>query len=103
MSFEQPITYQILLTKKTPDYCISKENPVSIVKHTTTMCNIRQIASNNRNCGLNCCRYLQFGGQCDFTREKLLQEVAKVKETTDQSVCIRLDVWYFNNLSKDII
>ena len=33
------------------------------------MCNIRKIASNNRNCGLNCCRYLQFGGQCDFTRK----------------------------------
>jgi len=33
MSFEQPIIYQILLTKKTPDYCISKEKPVSHYKH----------------------------------------------------------------------
>ena len=88
MSFEQPIIYQILLTKKTPDYCISKENQcqsLNTLQPCATSAKSPQTTGTADQTAVDTCSLVASA----ISLEKLSQEVAKVKETTDQSVCIR--------------
>jgi len=85
MSFEQPIIYQILLTKKTPDYCQS----LNTLQRCATSAKSPQTTGTADQTAVGICSLVASA----ISLEKLSQEVAKVKETTDQSVCIRRAVF----------
>ena len=93
MSFEQPIIYQILLTKKSPQtIAYLKKNQcqsLNTLQTCATSAKSPQTTGTADQTAVDTCSLVASA----ISLEKLSQEVAKVKETTDQSVCIRRAVF----------